>query len=307
MDEQTRSEIWTLLSEGKQLPPALGLHEKDGRLDLSACSVPAAVPSGKLTYGAWDFAVMGGVTTLKDVRLNALDFSGACLDNLFISDVEMTNCVFDNCSCRNWRVRGTSINNSSFRGTDLRDSSLGGVSDGRANTFVGVDFLSADLRGSFHSCAEYRDCRFKNTRLKKVGFQGSRFVDCTFEGELREVCFNRADTQYNSFPPNYMIRVDFSRAKLRLVEFRELELNDVALPADEDHIILDEYRPTLERLIKVFTADESDLPARQIAAGFRHKLRWAGAKQKRGVLNKLDIQEVGGEDLVRRVEQALRV
>src|SRR5262249_23755691 len=156
------------------------------------------------------------------------------------------------CSCQDWRLWSTAISDTSFRLTDLRYSALGGVHGGSRNSYRHIDFTKADLRRTAYTSAEFVACMFRDTRLEKVNFAGSTFVDCTFEGQLNEVCFNQYAFGEEGLPPNEMQRVDFSQAELRAVEFRGLDLRDVHFPKDEDHIVLNNYGQTLDRLVEAF-------------------------------------------------------
>jgi uncharacterized protein YjbI with pentapeptide repeats len=149
------------------------------------------------------------------VRWADIDFSGADLQSLRLFDTTLDNCSFDEANCRGWRQWGMSIKNCTFRGTNLRDAALGGIDQGKRNSYRRVDFTKADLRGTAHESADVVDCIFVETNLRKVDFQGTVFVNCTFAGELDEVAFARFAFRGESFPPNEMKGVDFRRAKLR--------------------------------------------------------------------------------------------
>jgi hypothetical protein len=135
-------------------------------------------------------------------------------------------------------------------------------------------------------------------------FQGSRFVDCTFEGELREVSFAPSSLFHQDMPKNEMLRVDFTRARFRWTETRGLDLHSVQFPADENHIVLDQYRTNLRRLSDAFGIYD-DEASQQLTEFFRIYLEHAGPNQARGVLSKRDILEVVGESGLRRVLQVI--
>jgi len=92
-----------------------------------------------------------------------------------------------------------------------------------------------------------------------------------------------------------MVNVDLSRAKLRWVEFRGLDLDTVRFPDDEDHLILNDYPRLLDRLLQTLVGRE-DSASRRLAAVFGNRRKWAGQKQTRGVLNKNDLLQIGGEN-----------
>ena len=216
-------ELWKRLIESKPLD-GLGLATKEGRVDLSRLRLPEPTVAKELSTSIAEVAVLSGQTKLKGVRWDRLDFTGSRLNGLLLFDCEITDCIFDDCKCQEWGLWATVVSSTSFRFADLRKAALGGIQEGRRNIFKEVDFTEADLHQIACSGAQFFGCVFKDTRLFKVDFGGSSFTDCRFEGELREVCFNRVPSV---LPPNEMLRVDFSRAQLRSVEFRGLDLQDV--------------------------------------------------------------------------------
>jgi len=92
-----------------------------------------------------------------------------------------------------------------------------------------------------------------------------------------------------------MARIDFSRADLRSVEFRNLNLDEVYFPTDENHIVLNEYTRTLDSALQSLRSRD-DAAFRSLTAYLEVYRKWAGPNQQRGVLNKIDLVEIGGED-----------
>ncbi len=172
---------------------------------------------------------------------------------------------------------------------------LGGVMGGRRNTFSRVDFTDADLGQTIYVAAEFVGCTFKDSHLQKVDFQSSSFSECSFEGELNSVLFYRQGFEGEIFPPNEMVNIDFTHARLRFVEFRKLDLDKVAFPRDDEHLILNDYPETLDRILGFFR-DRNDMPARKLVAYFTVVRKWAGAHQRYGVINKKDVADVAGEN-----------
>lgn len=220
-------------------------------------------------------------------------------------DCEIHNCRFDDCRFEDLRVWSSKFSDTSFVGAGLRRAALGGAQEDRRTVFSNVNFTNADLRQSMYQAAAFEGCVFKNAKLFKIDFQSSTFSDCTFEGQLREVMFYRRGFRGELFPANEMKNVDFSRAKLRFVEFRGLDLDQVKLPIDPNHIIVAPYLETLDRMIAALRA-EDDPTTRVIVAYLGHERKWVGPNQIQGVLNIEDLREVDGEIGVQRVLSLLR-
>jgi len=164
--------------------------------------------------------------------------------------------------------------------------------------YLGVDFTEADLRDTAYLAAAFERCTFRNTKLVQINFRNSTFVECRFEGELREVLFWRTGFEGEAFPPNEMVNVDFSRAKLRDVEFRGLSLDQVQLPSDAEHIVIQDFAAVLDQLILALR-QQGDQTAKILVAGFEVARKWA-APHAPGVLNTQDLAEAG-PDAVERV------
>jgi hypothetical protein len=205
---------------------------------------------------------------------------------------------------------GTTVADTSFRSADLRKSALGGVDGKKRNHFRMCDFTKADMRQTAHVSADMTGCVFSDTNLSKVDFQGTVFEDCRFEGALSEVLFCRQAFRGESFPANEMKGVDLSRAHLRYVEFRGLDMRDVRWPEGDDYVIIDDYVATLDRLLNVLKGGES-VSHRKLGAILAMQRKWAGAHQRVGVLSKPDLIDVAGkqtvEELLRLVQGPNRV
>jgi uncharacterized protein YjbI with pentapeptide repeats len=301
VDPEKNDRVWQRLLSGEELE-GLGLPLKDGRLDLSGLVSPEPVVSdvvptsmGNLVFGkSWE--VNGG-------QWKSLDFSGSRLGAGRFTNCTIINCVFDRCFCQDWRLWATTVQDTSFCAADLRESLLGGIDGGKRNTFRNVDFSRADLRGTMYFPAEFFECVFKNSRLKNINFDSSCFTDCTFEGELREVIFNRVSPSDDGpFPPNDMRGVDFSKARLRWVEFRGIELDDVRLPADPDHIIIErDFRGMIDWILEATSREEDDV-AKVINVLARHHRSRGAPNQKRGLLVHMkDLADFVGPEGPRRL------
>jgi uncharacterized protein YjbI with pentapeptide repeats len=187
MKREMDMEVLTRLIQGKSFD-GLEIGLKNDRLDLRGLTIPEPAIGKTLRTTIADVSEMEGLV-VRGATWKHLDFSGSHLNGLRFFDCVINNCVFDNCSCRDWRLWATTISETSLHSTNLRKSVLGGVLENKRNTFRNVDFTAADLRQTSYVAAEFVGSTFKNTRLDKVDFQTSTFAKCKFEGELRESSF----------------------------------------------------------------------------------------------------------------------
>jgi len=297
MDPKLTADVWRHLITGTSLE-GLGFPMTNGRIDLRGLIAPEpSVLREYITTYRTRVEELANLVEIRGVAWKGIDFSNGRLDSLRFFDCRIENCSFDNAKCQDWRMWGTAVTDTTFRLADLRKSALGGVENGKTNSFHRVDFTKADLRQTAHGSAVMVQCTFSETNLSKVDFQGTIFVNSQFAGELNEVVFCRQAWDGAAFPPNEMKGVDFRHAKLRHVEFRELDMSDVVWPVDDEHIIVNNYLTTLDRVLAVLRA-RSDMRSKKLAALLGNKRKWAGPNQKQGVISQADLIEAGGENAV---------
>jgi uncharacterized protein YjbI with pentapeptide repeats len=305
MDTRQRAELWTRLTTGAPLD-GLGLATHHGRIDLRDHVAPKPAVVRHRNAGAADVAELGNLIVIRDAHWRGIDFSGASLGSLRFFDSVIEDCCFEGARCRDWRMWGTAIVNATFRSADLQKAALGAVEGNKRNSFRQLDFTEANLRGTVYVSCDMIDCKFVDTKLSKVDFQGTTFTNCVFQGELEEVLFYRQAFRGEGFPANDMKGVDLRHARLRHVEFRGLNMGDVMWPEDADHIIIDDYTAVLDRLLNALTG-RTDIASRKLSVILTMKRKWAGPDQKRGVLNKLDLLEAAGSEAVGELMRLIRV
>jgi uncharacterized protein YjbI with pentapeptide repeats len=284
------SEIWARLLAGRPLD-GLDLPVKDGRFDLSGWTTKTFGGDERRRMSQANADVLRPTVDIKGVTWRSIDFSASDLPHLRFIDCRLEDCIFDRSMCNDWRIWATVLDQCTLRGADLRGSSLGAVSGATRNVYSNTDFRDADLRNTSYIAAVFKGCRFENAKIKRIDFESSTFVDCAFAGSLDEVVFSRHGYEGEHFPPNEMLRIDMRRAKLRHVEFRNLDLDDVLLPDDEDHLVIDQFPAVLDEIISRLRAGTS-LESQGLADYFSVFRRWAG---RRGVVNKRALLRIAGE------------
>ena len=303
MDASQATEVWVRLLGGGSLE-GLGLPTVAGLVDLRDLVAPEPTVARRYVAASADVTELGDVVVVRGAHWKGIDFSGARLASLRFFDSTIEDCSFDGARCQEWRMWGTTVANTSFRSADLRKAALGGVEDGKRNSFRHVDFEKADLRQTAYVSCDMIACTFMDARLSKVDFQGTVFVDCAFEGELDGVLFYRHAFRGEAYPPNEMRGVDLRRARLRNVEFRGLDMSDVRWPESDDHILVDEYSATLDRALAALKG-RTDMASKRLVAVLGMKRKWVGAHQKRGVLSRPDLLEAGGPAAVAELVRLL--
>jgi uncharacterized protein YjbI with pentapeptide repeats len=296
MDPSRAAEVWSRLIGGRSLDD-LNLPMVGNRFDLHGIVAPEPSTVRQFTTTTANVRELGKLIVMQGVTWRNISFTRARLKSLRFIDSRIDNCCFEGADCSDWRMWGTTISDTSFRSADLRGAALGGVDGLKRNEFRRVDFSAADLRETANKSAEMVGCKFSNTNLAKVDFEGTVFVDCVFEGKLKEVQFHRHAFRGELLPPNEMKGVDFRKAKFHFVEFRGLDMTEVHWPEDRDHYVVHDFAATLDRLLAVWQS-RSDSRSKRLAASFAIVRKWLGPNQEVGVVSKADLVEAGGEDAV---------
>jgi uncharacterized protein YjbI with pentapeptide repeats len=296
MNTTTAAEVWARLVGGGPLDE-LDLPKVDGRTDLRGLKAAAPSVARRFISGGRQVEALEGITEIRGRHWKGIDFSNSRLNALRFHDSQIEDCVFDGARCKGWSLWGTTVVNTSFRSSDLRDAGLGITVMGERNAYRNVDFTNADLRETVHLSSDMVDCLFCDTKLARVDFQGTIFVNCRFEGELADVLFYERGFRGEKFPPNEMRGVDLRRARLLFVGFRGLNMDSVAWPEGDEHIIIDDYPATLDKVIAILRT-RSDDPSKGLAGLLADSRKWVGPQQKKGVVSKLELREIGGDAIV---------
>ena len=276
-------------------PLTTPLRKIEGRTDLRRIVSPDPTLGKTVETSVGGLTLLHGLTEFSQIRWEGIDFSDSRLNSLRFHDSVISNCMFNECSCEDWRIWSTSFKNCSFRDADLRGASLGAVDGGKRNRFEDILFEKTDLRDTSYTSTEFIRCVFRNAKLNKVDFQGSVFTDCVFEGELREVIFYDRGFNGKDLPPNEMLRVDFSKAHFRYVEFRRLNLETVEFPESDEHIIIDDFPKVLDGMLSALRPRNDDA-SKRLGSHLAFKKKWLGPNQRRGVLVKKDILAASGQE-----------
>jgi uncharacterized protein YjbI with pentapeptide repeats len=300
--ELSKLEIWESLMRGKSL---VGLRAEmwNGRVDLRQFDLPDPRIISRFRFSSTRIERLETVA-IQGGKWRNLDFTGGKLNELRLMDCEIENCIFDGCELKGARIWASTFRDSSFRGADLSGSVLGGVKEGVRNVFAGVDFSDSNLTGTIYQAAAFERCLFRGAKLVKIDFQTTTFTDCRFEGELDDVLFYYRGFGGDKYPPNEMVNVDFSKARLRHVGFRGLTLDRVRLPHDDDHIVLRDFARTLDEM-RLTLGLTGDALSKKLVAFVGVRRKWATPNQVQGYISLPDLAAVVGEEGIKRFIAAI--
>jgi uncharacterized protein YjbI with pentapeptide repeats len=303
--EQLAAEVFARLTAGKALDD-LALGEFQGRVDLRGLPAPVPTRLQRFESRGRFYEELGGLLRFEGCRLESLDLSGAFLDSLRFLHTRIADCRFDQARCQRWRMWAVDVSDTSFDEADLRNSVLGAWHDGRGDVFRTSSFRKANLREIISDAGTFVDCDFSHAKLIKIDFGSTSFIRCRFAGELREVIFWDHGFETGKPEPNQMEDVDFTEARLREVEFRRLNLDNVKLPASDEHVIVHRYRCVLDRALHAL-ADDPHPNAPALRAFLEVEARWVGPRQEVGVFSRRDLADIADPEyaveLLRRSER----
>ena len=196
-----------------------------------------------------------GDVRFTDARLASVDFSGAVFDRFVSQGSEFANCDFS-------RVRF---------GRDTH----AWIGSERRTMYRECTFGRADMREVNFGDARFERCTFRGTRMETWFTSAAEFVDCIFEGSVRECTFygkvNRileprmaSDREVHEFRGN-----DFSLAMLRDCVFRDgIDLDAQRLPSGPQYVLLRSFRrriaPTRAALVRRLRGEELERALRQL-------------------------------------------
>lgn len=210
-----------------------GLEEIDGRLDLRGIPL-FATP-----------AIIGDAS--GGVHWESLDLSAAELDQLRISNSQISNCCFDRASMTSFKLWGTNVSDCTFRRTDLRSSALGtGSWEGRRDSWLRVAFDRANLRQASFTAAVLDNCSFEKTS-KLLQLVDCEVIECTFRGELDSLLIDGRGHRYPVDPSAFS--ADFRAATLRNSSITGYRLDEVSLPDQPDLAVIRHYPTALRSAV----------------------------------------------------------
>jgi uncharacterized protein YjbI with pentapeptide repeats len=295
-------EAMARLAAGRPLED-LPIGEHDGRLDLRFLPAPVLRRWQRFEAEGWFVEVLGDLVTLRDARVERIDFSGAQMSAFRIHDCRIADCRFDGAICRDWRLWGTEVVDCSFVKANLRGSAVGTWHEGRRNVWRRVDFARSDFRAGVSLGAVFEDCDFAGAQLAKVEFQQCTLAGCRFAGDLVEVSFDGRDLDSRP-PPSPMRDVNLAEAVLTLVEFRGDDLEGIVLPKDPDVWLLPRVRPVARQALVLIDGDERP-EARSLRALLNNRLRGPGTDTEADLPNRRDYLDLGGPPLLALAEDVL--
>lgn len=226
--------IVDFLSSQRPLDNIKSIQKLDDRFDLRGISFPKE-------YADYDYKgkrmhqVVGSLR-FKNARIENIDFSHGDIQH-----TDWKNCLFKNIKFHSTQMEQVTVINCDFQdvefsNTRLSYSHLNIRTGNKSGSFKNVTFKKSNLNETRFSFPIIEDCNFEDCNLYAADFDGSRFKNCKFIGEVNSPWFRRHSIK--EFEPNYLLNkvdktkftnemdnVDFSAATLKYVTFsKDLDL-----------------------------------------------------------------------------------
>jgi uncharacterized protein YjbI with pentapeptide repeats len=197
-----------------------------------------------------------GDINFVDARLVSVDFSGAVFDRFVSKGSEFDSCNFSKVQFGRGGVQAW-------------------IGSERRTHYRECTFDKADMRAVNFGDTRFERCTFRETRMEGWFTSAAEFVECIFEGSLRDCTFygkvNRileprmaSDREVNEFRGN-----DFSPAMLRDCVFRDgIDLDAQRLPSGPEYVLLRSFRrriaPTRAALVRRLRGEQLERALRYL-------------------------------------------
>ncbi|HWA33639.1 MAG TPA: pentapeptide repeat-containing protein [Cyclobacteriaceae bacterium] len=226
--------IVDFLSRKRPLDDITAIQKIDHRFDLRGISLPKEYAD--YDYKGKQMHQVVGSLKFKNTRIENIDLSHADIQH-----TEWKNCLFKNVKFHSAQMEQVTVRNCDFEdveffNTRLSYSHLNIRTGKKSGSFKNVTFKKSKLNETRFSFPTIEDCNFEDCNLYATDFDGSRFKNCKFIGEVNSPWFRRHSIR--EFEPNYLLNqvektkftnemdnVDFSAATLKYVTFsKDLDL-----------------------------------------------------------------------------------
>jgi fluoroquinolone resistance protein len=197
---------------------------------------------------------------IKKKKFEDHDFSAVELINTVWRHCTFVNCKFDNTIFKDNTFINCRFIDLSFSGCRFTDCQIAKNSGKHSGIFENVQFENCRFTRSDFNFPVIRSCRFINNVYNETDFDGSRFYDCWFAGDIDSVEFRGysvlATTHWRGLfkqvEPrkyrNHMKNVDFSQARLRYAGFSHgINLADCRFPDDGNGFLITSPRACFAR------------------------------------------------------------
>jgi hypothetical protein len=121
---------------------------------------------------------------ISRIAATRTNFTHSSWANVWLEDSTFISCDFTRADLQGLKDHGNRFDRCTFRYSLFGHAALGY----QGTQFVDCTFERARFRGAAFARAVFTRCKFVDCGLIGIDFLASRFTNCTFVGELNEVC-----------------------------------------------------------------------------------------------------------------------
>jgi uncharacterized protein YjbI with pentapeptide repeats len=256
--------ILNCLERGVPLSKVKYLEKYVGRWDLRGAKLSKSHHERIIEANNLKLKQNFGTLVLRDVLVENIDFSYSDISYSSWDRCTIKNCIFEKTKARNIEVTASHFIGVIFRKSNLSQSFLGRNIGADSGSYINTEFIETNLSKAFFYFPRIENCIFSNCNLKETNFDGSRFINTKFIGELHSLwfsgysslaqkstlgIFNRVNPRDY---PNEMKNVDFTESKLIGVVFKNaIDISECLFPKDENYILIKNIHSTYKKAIKI--------------------------------------------------------
>lgn len=189
------------------------------------------------------------------------DFSMSDLSEVVFENVNFSNCTFNRTVCKKTRFWGCFFEDCIFSRVDLSDTYIGAWGGGQNNCKFVKCKLGKTFSGSYITNAVFDHCKIKGCIFFCLYMENVRFSGLIDDLMIRKMSIEeimrnqttakatktiakilRVIKQDDIDVPTVQVKnIDFSMATLQFLDFSECELQNIILPADDKHLLIDTH------------------------------------------------------------------
>lgn len=199
-------------------------------------------------------------------------------DSRTAGGIRFVNCTFSKCDLSGYSFTNCEFEDCVFTDCNFKRAFLALNKGKKSGKFIRCFFITCNLKETSFGFPVIEDCEFRNCKMAEVNFDGSRFVNTKFIGELNS-CFFRGYSIYTpkfswaTFTlvdliklPNKMINVDFSQARLVGNLFtNRIDLSQCTFPSGEEYVYVNDLPGTMAQVLNEVKNEWIDEDQKEIA------------------------------------------
>lgn len=191
------------------------------------------------------------VLYIKSNTFINVDFSFADLSNTNWRNCKFIDCKFQHSTFYNVTCKNCTFEDLEFTSCKFKHCELAQNISTDSGKFINVNFIKSSFKYVNFCFPIFDKCLFKDCRIEKVDFDGSRFSDTSFEGVIDSADFRGYSLTsstgflglFKKFDPlkypNMMRNVDFLKAELKWVGFtHNIDLSNTKFPTGNNYILI---------------------------------------------------------------------